>query len=96
VTYGLVFMGVPNLGLRHSQLETVVRGQANEAFIKDLLVKSDGEASQFLKYLTREFAALDGRRSLPFDIISYYETVSSPTIVVSMPSVTPIKSYSGD
>jgi hypothetical protein len=96
VTYGLVFMGVPNLGLRHSQLETVVRGQANEAFIKDLLVKSDGEASQFLKYLTREFADLDRRRSLPFDIISYYETVSSPTIVVSMPSVNPINSYTGD
>jgi hypothetical protein len=96
VTYGLVFMGVPNLGLRHSQLETVVRGQANEAFIKDLLVKSDGEASQFLKHLTREFAGLDRRRSLPFDIISYYETVRSPTIVVSMPSVTPIKSYSGN
>ena len=96
VTYGLVFMGVPNLGLRHSQLETVVRGQANEAFIKDLLVKSDGQASQFLKYLTREFADLDRRRSLPFDIISYYETVSSPTIVVSMPSVTPIKSYSSN
>jgi hypothetical protein len=96
VTYGLVFMGVPNLGLRHSQLETVVRGQANEAFIKDLLVKSDGEASQFLKYLTREFAGLDRRRSLPFDIISYHETVSSPTIVVSMPSVIPINSYTGD
>jgi hypothetical protein len=74
-------------------LETVVRGQPNEAFIKDLLVKSDGDASQFLKYLTREFSDLDRRRSLPFDIISYYETVRSPTIVVSMPSLTPIKSY---
>jgi hypothetical protein len=96
VTYGLVFMGVPNLGLRHSQLETVVRGHANEAFIKDLLVKSDGEASQFQKHLTRDFVDLDKRRSLPFDIISYYETVSSPTIVVSMPSVIPLNSYTGD
>jgi hypothetical protein len=93
VTYGLVFMGVPNLGLRHTQLETVVRGQANEAFIRDLLVKSDGEASQFLKHLTRDFADLDRRRSLPFDIISYYETVSSPTIVASMPSVTSMNAY---
>ena len=88
LTYGLVFMGVPNLGLRHSQLETVVRGQPNEAFIRDLLVKSDGEASQFLKHLTREFSDLDRRRSLPFDIISYYETVSSPTVLVSVPGRT--------
>jgi hypothetical protein len=93
VTYGLVFMGVPNLGLRHTQLETVVRDQPNEAFIRDLLVKSDGDASQFLKHLTREFADLDRRRSLPFDIISYYETVGSPTIVVSVPSVTSMNSY---
>lgn len=87
VTYGLVFLGVPNLGLRHIQLKTVVRGQPNQAFIEDLLVKSDGEASQFLKYLTREFSDLDRRRSLPFNIISYYETVHSPTVVVSIPSV---------
>jgi len=83
MTFGLVFMGVPNLGLRHSQLETVVRGRPNESFVRDLLVKSDGEPSQFLSYLTNEFSDLDRRRGLPFEIISYYETVSSPTVVVS-------------
>jgi len=86
MTYGLVFMGVPNLGLRHNQLQTVVRGQPNEAFVRDLLVQSDGEPSQFLSYLTSEFADLDRRRRLPFEIISYYETVSSPTVEVSVPS----------
>ena len=85
VTYGLVFMGVPNLGLRHNQLKTMVEGQPNEGFITDLLVKPDGEASNFLSYLTSEFTALDGRRRLPFEIISYYETLSSPTVVVSVP-----------
>jgi hypothetical protein len=85
VTYGLVFYGVPNLGLKHNQLETVVKGRRNEGFVRDLLVQADGEASQFLSHLTREFSDLDKRRSLPFEIVSYYETVSSPTVVVSVP-----------
>lgn len=88
VTYGLVFMGVPNLGLKHNQLETVVKGWPNEGFVKDLLVRSDDEASQLLSYLTREFSDLDKRRSLPFEIVSYYETVRSPTVVVSVPRET--------
>ena len=91
VTYGLVFMGVPNLGLRHNQLKTMVEGQPNEGFITDLLVRPDGEASNFLSYLTSEFTALDGRRRLPFEIISYYETLSSPTVVVSVPRRTPMR-----
>ena len=85
VTYGLIFMGVPNLGLKHNQLEIVVKGRRNERFVKDLLVDSDGEASQILSHLTSEFSDLDKRRSLPFEIVSYYETVSSPTLVVSVP-----------
>jgi hypothetical protein len=91
VTYGLVFMGVPNLGLRHEQLQTVVKGRPNEGFVRDLLVRSDGETSQFLSYLTSEFSDLDRRRSLPFEIVSYYETVSSPTVVVSVPGRTPVQ-----
>jgi hypothetical protein len=85
MTYGLVFMGVPNLGLKHNQLETIVKGRANERFIKDLVVTSDGEASPFLSYLTREFSDLDRQRRLPFEIVSYYETVSSPTVLVGVP-----------
>jgi len=84
VTYRLIFMGVPNLGLKHNQLETVVKGRRNERFVKDLLVNSDGEASQILSHLTSDFSDLDKRRSLPFEIVSYYETVSSPTVVVSV------------
>jgi hypothetical protein len=89
VTYGLIFMGVPNLGLKHNQLETVVKGRRNEGFIRDLLVGSDGEASQFLSHLTSEFSDLDKRRKLAFEIVSYYETVSSPTVVVSVPGRIP-------
>ena len=93
MTYGLVFMGVPNLGLRHSQLQTVVGGQPNEAFVRDLLIQPDGEPSQFLSYLTSEFSDLDRRRRLPFEIISYYETVSSPTVVVSVPTCALVQVY---
>jgi hypothetical protein len=84
MTYGLVFMGVPNLGLKHKQLETIVSGRPNEGLVRDLLVRSDGEASQFLSHLTHEFSDLDERRSLPFEIVSYYETVRSPMMVVSI------------
>lgn len=82
-TYGLLFMGVPNLGLRHQQLLTVVGGAPNQGFINDLVVGSDGEASQFLSYLTGEFLDLDRNRVRPFEIISYYETETTPTLVVS-------------
>jgi hypothetical protein len=84
MAYGLVFLGVPNLGLKHNQLEAIVKGQRNEEFVRDLLVRSDGEASQYLSHLTSEFSDLDRRRRLPFEIVSYYETVSSPTAVVSV------------
>jgi hypothetical protein len=72
------------LGLKQNQLSTMVNGRPNEAFIRDLLVRSDGEASQFLSYLTSEFSNLDRRRTRPFEIVSYYETVSSPTMKVSV------------
>nr|POF14119.1 nephrocystin-3 [Quercus suber] len=80
-TYGLLLMGVPNLGLKHNQLKSVVDGEPNDGFVRDLLVQSDGEPSQFLNYLTIEFASLDRRRRSPFEIISYYETKTSPTIM---------------
>ncbi|KAK5711656.1 hypothetical protein LTR17_018291 [Elasticomyces elasticus] len=79
-TRGLLLMGVPNLGLRHHQLQTVVQGQPNAGFIRDLLVQADGEPSQFLSYLTQEFARLCQRRLSRWRIVSYYETISSNTM----------------
>jgi hypothetical protein len=90
-THGLVLMGVPNLGLRHSQLETIVKGRPNHGFIRDLQVQTDGEASQFLGALARDFSYLDKCRQPPFEIISYYETMTSQTVVrlsQSLPSRT--------
>lgn len=84
-TQGLVLLGVPNLGLRHNQLRTMVNGRPNEGFITDLLVRTDGGPSQFLSYLTDEFARLCKRQKGSWRIVSYYETMSSTTVAVSVP-----------
>lgn len=81
-TPGLILMGVPNLGLRHNQLATVVAGQPNENFVRDLLTRPDGEPSQFLSHLTTEFALLCKQNQPSWKIISYYETGHSRTIAV--------------
>lgn len=83
-TCGLILLGVPNLGLRHEQLMAVVQGRPNAGFINDLLVKTDGEASQFLSYLTREFMQLCRQQPEPWTIISYYELLQSSTIKASV------------
>ena len=84
-THGLILMGVPNLGLKNDQLATAVKGRPNLNFIRDLMVREDGEASQFLQYLMEDFAHLDRWRQPPFEIVSYYETMRSPTVRVSTP-----------
>lgn len=82
-TIGLVLMGVPNLGLRHDQLRTVVNGQLNENFVTDLLARADGEPSQYLRRLTDDFARLCGQQQHSWRIVSYYETLESPTLLAS-------------
>jgi hypothetical protein len=82
-TSGLVLMGVPNLGLRHDQLRTVVNGQPNDNFVTDLLARKDGEPSQYLARLTDDFARLCRLQQQPWRIVSYYEKLGSPTLLVS-------------
>ncbi|SPO05328.1 uncharacterized protein DNG_08015 [Cephalotrichum gorgonifer] len=54
--YGLVFFGVPHLGLRNDQLRTLVEGQPSKTLIEDLLADKDAEPSSFLKRLADQFA----------------------------------------
>jgi hypothetical protein len=82
-TYGLVLLGVPNLGLRHQQLMTMVYGQPNEKFIHDLIVDGDEEPSPYLEKLTGDFSDLCSKISPPFNIWSYFEDTKSPTVLVS-------------
>lgn len=82
-THGFILMGVPNLGLRHPALVTLVECHPNENFIRDLQTRQDGEPSQFLSYLTGEFANLCRQQTLPWKIVSYYETKRSTTVEAS-------------
>ncbi|CAH0052035.1 unnamed protein product [Clonostachys rhizophaga] len=76
-TFGILFFGKPNHGLRNEQLRTLVDGQPNKAFINDLLVDDDSEASDFLKRLTAQFAEnFQGY----YHIVTLYERLLSPTL----------------
>lgn len=73
---------MPNHGLRNEQLRTPVDGQPNEAFINDLLVDDDSEASDFLKRLTAQFAeSFQGY----YHIVTFYERLLSLTLEVHWP-----------
>ncbi|CVK92445.1 uncharacterized protein FMAN_07341 [Fusarium mangiferae] len=76
-TYGLLFFGVPNLGLRNNQLETLVHGQPNQALIHDLLVDDDSEPSNYLKRLADEFSE---RCKDQYRVVSFFERRHSPTL----------------
>ncbi|KAK2026075.1 ankyrin repeat-containing protein, partial [Colletotrichum zoysiae] len=76
-TFGLLFFGVPNLGLRNEQLRTLVRGQPNEGLINDLLVDDDSEPSSYLKGLADQFS--ETCRDY-YRVVSFFERSLSPTI----------------
>ncbi|KAK5745281.1 hypothetical protein LTR17_001442 [Elasticomyces elasticus] len=78
-TCGLVLFGVPNLGLQHRQLLTMVKGQRNKNFVQSLLVNEDNEPSTYLAELTRKFSQLCSAQEPRFGIYSYFETEASPT-----------------
>jgi len=79
-TYGLILLGVPNLGLRHPQLMTMVEGNPNQQFVRDLVVDEDEAPSPYLNELTAKFSRVCSRVTPPFHIVSYYETERSPTV----------------
>ena len=80
-TYGLMFFGVPNLGLRHRELITMVGEQPNQRLITDLVVDRDSEASPYLAELKDKF--IEACAHSIFEIISYYERELSSTVEVS-------------
>lgn len=76
--YALMLFGVPNRGLETSSLMAMVRGQPNEALVRDL-----SESSRFLSLLQNMFYerfTIDSSR-----IICVYETQMTPTVEVSTP-----------
>jgi hypothetical protein len=73
-----MLFGVPNRGLETSSLMAMVRGQPNEALVRDL-----SESSRFLSLLQSMFYerfTIDSSR-----IICVYETQMTHTVEVSTP-----------
>lgn len=77
--YGMLFFGVPNLGLRNEQLMNIVQGQPNEALIRDLVVDNDSEPSSFLRRISNHFSECCRNR---YRVVSLYERRQSPTVEV--------------
>ena len=82
--YGLVFFGVPNLGLRHGKLREITAGQLNEHLISDLEVDTETEPKAYLEALRNKFVACCRTQKPPFEIVSYYEEKMTPTLKVSL------------
>ncbi|KAM7210732.1 hypothetical protein V8F06_013894, partial [Rhypophila decipiens] len=76
---GMLFFGVPNLGLRHQQLTSITQGQPNRVLINDLVVDGDTEPSNFLKRLAEQFSDFCKSR---YRVISFYECRHSPTVEI--------------
>ena len=72
----LIFFGVPNRGLDHPSLTTMVKGQPNEDLVRNL-----DPSSPFLSQLHSMFY-----EHFTFDdskILCFYETKMTPTVEVS-------------
>ncbi len=79
--YGLVFFGVPNLGLRHEQLREMAKSNPSENLINHLLVDNDSEQSAVLEDLNKKFHTLCKAQELRTDI--YFEQRKGATVQVS-------------
>ena len=79
--YGLLFFGVPNLGLRHKRLlETVMNARPSERLVRDLIVDKESEPSPLLRVLAKNFMRCC--KAQDFQIVLFYETEASHTVEV--------------
>ncbi|RYC65044.1 hypothetical protein CHU98_g1135 [Xylaria longipes] len=77
--YGMLFFGVPNLGLRNDQLLTIAQGEPNQALIESLVVDRDSEPSEYLRRISGEFSKeFEGE----YVIITFFERSYSSTVEV--------------
>ena len=70
---------MPNLGLRHEQLLTLVGDGPIQRLVKDLIVDRDSEPSPFLDRVAEQFAECCGDL---YKVVSFYERKASPTVEV--------------
>ena len=80
----LIFFGVPNLGLQHDELISIVEGQPNEVLIRDPVVDPySSEPSPLMKRISSQFS--EHYKHLRY-VVLYFETQQSPTVEVERPS----------
>ncbi|VUC20684.1 unnamed protein product [Clonostachys rosea] len=79
-SYGFVFFGVPNYGIRRGSLKDIVVGQPNEQLIHDLEVDSEGEPTPYLRELKKKFLSSCKSQAYPSRIILYYELKKTRSI----------------
>ncbi|KAF2176608.1 hypothetical protein K469DRAFT_812982 [Zopfia rhizophila CBS 207.26] len=77
--YGLLLFGVPNLGLRNEQLNSIVQGRPNQVLIRDLVVDDDSEPSPFLKRISDQFSECCKGQ---YRVISFFERKRSSTVQI--------------
>ncbi|KAK2031148.1 hypothetical protein LX32DRAFT_637474 [Colletotrichum zoysiae] len=76
VCRGVLFFGVPQLGLRNEKLASMIEGQPNQALINALVVDDESEPSAFLFRMSDDFAQyFRGLR-----VVSFYERRLSATV----------------
>ncbi|TDZ54871.1 hypothetical protein CTRI78_v005871 [Colletotrichum trifolii] len=75
---GMLFLGVPHLGLRNDALQSFVQGQPNEALITSIVVVDDeSEPSHFLARISDDFATCFHRETR---IVCFYERRQSAKV----------------
>ncbi|KAF9872960.1 ankyrin repeat domain-containing protein [Colletotrichum karsti] len=74
---GIIFFGVPHLGLRNEALKTLVEGQPNQALVDSIVVDNESEPSHFLARISDDFARCFHGETR---VVSFYERKRSPTV----------------
>ena len=73
---------MPNLGLNLGQLDIITKGQPNKQLIRDLKQDNESEPTPYLNDLKDKFIRCCNQQQPPFQIVSYYEQVKTPTLKV--------------
>lgn len=76
-TVGAFFFGVPNMGLNHENLLSVVENQRNCRLVRDLM-----QGSEVLQLLNQNFTSVWRGKPSEFSAVSFYETKDTPSVIV--------------
>uniref|UniRef100_A0A0B7JWK8 Nephrocystin 3-like N-terminal domain-containing protein n=1 Tax=Bionectria ochroleuca TaxID=29856 RepID=A0A0B7JWK8_BIOOC len=79
---GLMFFGVPNMGINLGKLREITRDQLNNQLIMDLQLDSESEPTPYMKTLLGRFRSCHEKQDPPMRIISYYEEKMTDTLMV--------------